>query len=106
MSEEKVNEWVDGKFILPLEKPLPDPAQEGGTIDRLVLREPIGADMVEAGNPIIWNPSDEVPYRVDERKMAAMISRVSAQPPSIIGKMSPKDMLRASHVLGGFFLPF
>lgn len=107
MAEEVVNEWADGKFILILEKPLPDPEREGGKIERLVLREPNGGDMIEAGNPVSWNPAhEEEPFRVDERKMGAMISRLSAQPPSIIGKMSTRDMIRASNILGSFFLPF
>jgi hypothetical protein len=100
-----VNEWVGGKYIFPLSAPIPRP--EGGDLTELTLREPEGSDMIEAGNPVTFNPlNDDDPYRIDERKMGAMISRLAAMPPSVIGKMKPRDMLALSHVIGPFFLPF
>jgi hypothetical protein len=106
MSDSKaVNEWFEGKYIFPLSAPIPNP--EGGDLNELVVREPNGTDMMEAGNPVRFDPLDEEePYRINERKMGAMISRLTAQPPSVIGRMNTKDMLALSHVISPFFLPF
>lgn len=105
MEDEDKGGWKDGKYVLALSKPLPN-LEGGADIVELVLREPTGLDMMEAGNPVIYNPvlaPDRIDF--DERKLAAMISRVASQPMAVIKRMSPKDMINAGWSIAGFFLP-
>lgn len=99
-------EWVDGKYVFELSKPLPDPERPGETIKSITLREPDGSDMVETGNPVDFNPVAFPPtVKINDRNMAAMICRLAMLPPSVIGKMAPKDMINVGWVLAPFFVP-
>ena len=101
-----VGDWENGRFVFPLEKPVPDIENPGEFLKEVTLREPSGTDMVEAGNPVDFDPISQPPkVSIDPRKMAAMISRLSALPPSVVGRMAPKDMINIGWVVAPFFVP-
>jgi hypothetical protein len=96
--------WIDGKYTFQLRKPIQNAA--GEQIKELTFREPTGGDMIEAGNPVIFNAfGEETTVSFNEKKLGAMISRLSNQPPSTIKNMSPKDFIDVGWLLASFFMP-
>ncbi len=76
------------------------------TITQLEYRKPTGKDIIECGHPLKFDfAADPVQITLDERKMAAMMSALYRQPPSVIGRLSPNDWTTAAWALAGFFTP-
>lgn len=103
---ETTGDWQDGKYTFVLSKPVPDPEKPGETLKQVTLREPTTADMVETGNPVDFNPVTFPPtIKINDRSMAAMISRLSLLPPSVVGRLAPKDAINLGWVIAPFFVP-
>lgn len=87
--------------------PLSEPVKFGEeTIKQLEYRKPTGRDIVECGHPLKFDfASDPPQITLDERKMAAMMSVLYRQPPSVISQLSPNDWTTAAWALAGFFTP-
>lgn len=95
--------WANGKYRHTLTKKINVGGEE---ITELTLREPSTGDVIEAGNPCNFDPAASTPtVRFDEKKLAAMISRLAAIPPSSVAQMSPKDFSALGWILADFFLP-
>ena len=76
------------------------------TIKQLEFRKPTGKDIVECGHPLKFDFAQDPPQiTLDERKMAAMMSALYRQPPSVIASLSPNDWTTAAWALAGFFTP-
>ena len=81
--------WENGFFEFELRSPIPADGDETKT---LKLRKPTTADIMEAGDPVeVDFASDPPTYRIDDRKMGRMLSRMADLPPSSIGKLDPQD---------------
>ena len=75
-------------------------------IKQLEYRKPTGRDIVECGHPLRFDFAQDPPQiTLDERKMAAMMSALYRQPPSVIAQLSPNDWTTAAWKLAGFFTP-
>lgn len=95
--------WTNGRYVYRLTRPIP---VEGEEVKEITLREPTTLDVVEAGNPCSLDPATNPPtIRFDERKQAAMISRLANIPPSSVHRMSPKDFTAIGWIVADFFLP-
>lgn len=69
-------------------------------------REPTGGDIEAAGNPIYLDFSGpQASITFNEKKMAAMMSRLCAVPPSTIRQLSAKDWNAIAWALFRFFTP-
>jgi tail assembly chaperone E/41/14-like protein len=92
----------DGNII-----PLREPVKFGEeTITQLEYRKPTGRDIVECGHPLKFDFAADPPQiTLDERKMAAMMSALYRQPPSVISRLAPNDWTTAAWALAGFFTP-
>ena len=78
----------------------------GETVSELRFREPTGADIVNVGNPVIFDMASDPPKVThDDRKMAAMMARLANVPPSSIGLMGPQDWVACAWLLTPFFVP-
>ncbi len=90
-------------YTLDLSKPI---EAHGETISRLVLREPTARDLLNIGNPVIFDPLSEPPKLVhDERRMNQMLSALAGLPPSSIAMMAPRDWITAAWGISPFFVP-
>lgn len=69
-------------------------------IKEITLREPTGVDVTKLGVPFYFHGED---LKLDMNVVAAYISRLGAVPPSVVGKLSPKDMVNFAGVVGNFF---
>jgi hypothetical protein len=96
--------WTGGKYRHALFRAIPDGS--GGQMAEITLREPTTGDVIESGNPCTLDPSSNPPRVLfDERKQAAMISRLAGIPPSSVARMSPKDFTALGWIIADFFLP-
>lgn len=96
-------DWKDGKFRFPLSRPVRAFDEERR---ELVFREPLGADILECGNPVRFDPAATPPtVDFDDRKMGAMLARLGDVPLSTIGQMAPRDFVQACWVVAPFFMP-
>ena len=91
----------------PFEYVLSKPIQaHGEEIKILKWREPTGGDIERAGNPVQLDFSGENPTMTfNERKMAAMISTLTAIPPSSVRQLTAKDWNAIAWRLFRFFTP-
>jgi hypothetical protein len=91
----------------PLAYPLSKPIQaHGEQISILRWREPTGADIEKAGNPIsIEVVPDSGRYRVafDEKKMAAMIGQLATIPPHSVRSLRAGDWTAIATKIFRFF---
>lgn len=95
--------WIDGKCRYGLTRPI---QAAGEMIEFITLREPTTGDVIEAGNPCEFDPATTPPkVKFDERKQAAMISRLANIPPSSVQRMHPKDFAAIGWIIADFFLP-
>lgn len=69
-------------------------------ISEITLREPTGLDVTKLGVPFYFHGED---MKIDMSVVAGYISRLGAVPPSVVNKISPKDMINFAGVVGGFF---
>ena len=91
----------------PFEYVLSKPIQAHGDELRILRwREPTGGDIERAGNPVQLDFSGENPTMTfNERKMAAMISTLTAIPPSSVRQLTAKDWNAIAWRLFRFFTP-
>ncbi|MFS8051582.1 phage tail assembly protein [Rhizobium sp. BR 317] len=95
--------WEDGKLDFPFDYEI---EAHGEKVKKLVLREPQGADVIAVGNPVQFDPISDPPrVLVDDKRMATMISRLAAVPPSTVAQLKPKDLISLGWQLTGFFMP-
>lgn len=100
---EGAHEWNDGKLVFPLSKPV---LAHGEDVKAFTLREPTGADIIAVGNPVNFDPVSSPPrVQIDDARMAAMIARLAAVPPSAVAALSPKDLINLGWALASFFMP-
>jgi hypothetical protein len=84
-------------------KPVLDPSKPGEEIRELRLRQPTAADIEMVGAPVQIGPSGI--FTIDERKMGAMIGRLSGILTPLLGQMDSRDWYTAAFRLYRFFLP-
>jgi hypothetical protein len=90
-------------YTLELSRPV---EAHGQQVSTLVFREPTGRDLLNVGNPVIFDPISDPPKIIhDERRMNAMMSALAGVPPSSIMAMSPRDWITAAWGLTPFFVP-
>jgi hypothetical protein len=78
----------------------------GETVSVLIFREPTARDLLQIGNPVIFDPISDPPRVThDERKMHAMLSLLGNVPPSSIAQLSPRDWVSCAWGLTPFFVP-
>jgi hypothetical protein len=90
-----------------LEQVLTKPIQaHGEELHILRWREPTGADIERAGNPIIVDFFGEKPsLTFNEKKMSAMISALCQVPPSTVRQLTAGDWNSIAWKLVRFFMP-
>lgn len=82
----------------PITIQLSEPVQaHGETITSITLRPPRGKDLIECGVPA------DAEGRPDERRAAALISRLAAVPPSTLEAMAARDFMAVMTALVPFF---
>ena len=90
-------------IILPLRTPIPVYTDK---VAELRLRRPTGRDLIQIGNPVIFDPVSEPPViQHDMPRMAAMLARLSEIPASSIEKLEPEDLVDAAWAVTPFFIP-
>ena len=89
------------------EQVLTKPIQaHGEELHILRWREPTGADIERAGNPIIVDFFGEKPsLTFNEKKMSAMISALCQVPPSSVRQLTAGDWNSIAWKLVRFFMP-
>jgi hypothetical protein len=90
-----------------LEHTLSKPIQAHGEELRILRwREPTGADIERAGNPIVIDFFGEKPtLTFNEKKMGAMISALCQIPPSSVRQLTAADWNSIAWKLVRFFMP-
>jgi hypothetical protein len=104
-SEQKLPE---GATRVKLSRPIPAPTSGGiGTLDALVFREPTAEDIEIAGCPVTIDSDHRGEPKVlfDEKKMNAMIERLSGTPLPFIRKMRASDWTNCAWAIAPFFVP-
>jgi len=78
----------------------------GNEVTEIVFRKPTGMDIVQQGNPVIFDPISDPPrITFDERKMTAMISALAKIPVSSVQQMDPRDWVACAWMVAPFFVP-
>jgi hypothetical protein len=83
-------------------KPIVDPSKQE-PIRELRLRQPTGLDIEMAGAPVQIGAGGF--FNIDERKMGAMIGRLSGILTPLLNQMDSRDWYTAAFKLYRFFLP-
>jgi hypothetical protein len=98
-----IDEMPEDLLSHKLTKPIP---AHGEDILVLRWREPTGLDIEKAGNPITLEGVglDRPRLSFDEKKMAAMISRLAAIPPSSVQKLAARDWNAIAFKVFRFFM--
>lgn len=90
-------------IILPLSKPIPVYDDQRAV---LALRKPTGKDLIQIGNPVIFDPISEPPrVNHDMPRMCAMLARLADVPHSSIERLEPEDLVAAAWAVSPFFIP-
>jgi hypothetical protein len=90
-------------FVQELEKPI---QAHGETVKTLTFREPTARDLLQIGNPVIFNMFATPPIVTHEMTtMTAMLSRLGNVPPSSIEQMTTRDLIDCSWGITRFFVP-
>lgn len=93
----------EANFEQSLSKPV---NAHGEELRYLKWREPTGADIERAGNPIIVDFFGEKPsLTFNEKKMSAMISTLCQIPPSTVRQLTAGDWNAIAWKLVRFFMP-
>lgn len=93
----------ESNFEHSLSKPI---GAHGEELRYLKWREPTGADIERAGNPIIVDFFGEKPsLTFNEKKMSAMISALCQIPPSSVRQLTAGDWNAIAWKLVRFFMP-
>ena len=97
----------DGAIRVRLSRVLQIPGKDGiETTDRLVFREPNGEDIEMAGCPVIIDSDyrGEPKVLFDERKMNAMLARLSGIPLPFIRLLRAADWTNCAWAISPFFV--
>jgi hypothetical protein len=79
----------------------------GQQITKHVFREPTGRDLLNVGNPVVFDPISDPPKVVhDERRMNAMLSLLAGVPPSSVLMLTPRDWITCAWGITPFFMPW
>jgi len=90
-------------FVHELEKPI---QAHGEDVTTLTFREPTARDLLQVGNPVIFNMFANPPVVThDPVVMAAMLSRLGNVPPSSIEQLTTRDLIDCSWGITRFFMP-
>lgn len=89
----------DEGITFPLKKPID---AHGEKVSELKLREPTAMDIIEVGNPVRLDGSNNTIFH-DDRKMQQMISRLANVPPSSVAQLSTNDFVALAWALTPFF---
>jgi hypothetical protein len=95
----------DGEFVvIKLTKPI---KAHGETLEEIKCRAPTAADIIQIGNPVIYEFMIDGRPRItyDDGRMARMISLLGGVPPSSVAQMSPREFVSACWIMRDFFLP-
>lgn len=90
-------------FVHELERPI---QAHGETVKTLTFREPTARDLMQIGNPVIFNMFVTPPVVThDVVVMGAMLSRLGNVPPSSIEQLTTRDLIDCSWGITRFFMP-
>jgi|ERR1017187_6131952 hypothetical protein len=97
-------EELDSKFIVVQ---LRDPIQGlDGMLEALTMRKPTGLDLIQCGNPVLFDPiSDPPKVEFDMPKMVKMIARLAGISTISVQLMSSSDIVSVCWNLSPHFLP-
>lgn len=75
-------------------------------VKEITFRKPTGLDLLETGNPVVFNPLADPPS-VEHKPtvMLNMMSRLSGIATASLTKLDPTDMVSCFWVLTPFFMP-
>ena len=94
---------ADDKVSITLRQPIP---AHGEDVTELSFRTPTSQDIIDIGSPVKLDMASDPPgVSHDERRMAQMMARLAAVPPSSIAKLHHSDFLEAEWLLTPFFIP-
>lgn len=109
--DETAKQWAqpDGSISVPLIYDVPVFDEGSGSIERvkvLKFRKPTGLDLLEIGNPVVFDALSEPP-RVEHKTqiMLRMMSRLSDIPYASLAKMDTQDMVTCFWALTPNFMP-
>jgi Phage tail assembly chaperone proteins, E, or 41 or 14 len=90
-------------YVLRLSQPI---EAHGEKVSELRFRNPTTRDILEVGNPVIFDPiSDPPKITHDAIKMNVMLSRLAGVPPSSILHLDPRDWVACAWGISPFFVP-
>jgi hypothetical protein len=90
-------------FVYALKTPI---EAHGEKLTELRFRAPTAKDILEIGNPVIFDPVSDPPIMThDMHKMQAMLSRLAEVPPSSILELGPRDLVSCAWGVTPFFVP-
>lgn len=90
-------------FVHELERAI---QAHGEEVKTLTFREPTARDLLNIGNPVIFNMFASPPIVTHEPNiMLAMLSRLGNVPPSSIEQLTTRDLIDCSWGITRFFLP-
>lgn len=89
---------LEHELLTPLQSP------DEGEVKVLRFRAPRAGDIVRHGMPVILKVHENS-IEFDEPKMSAMMSALTAMPPSFLANMDPRDWSTCAWGLAPFFLP-
>lgn len=93
----------DDKLTFVLRTPI---QAHGEDLSELSFRPPTSQDLIDIGSPVRLDVASDPPGVIhDEKRMAQMMGRLAAVPPSSIAKMHPGDFMEAEWLLTPFFVP-
>lgn len=90
---------ADDGITFPLKKKI---EAHGEELSELKLREPTALDIIEVGNPVRLDGTNNTIFH-DDRKMQGMIARLAGIPPSSVAQLAPNDFVAMAWALTPFF---
>lgn len=105
----KTETLPDGTFVIPLTTAIPVYDEVTKAITRvkvLKFRKPTGLDLIEVGNPVLFNPMADPPS-IEHKTglMLRMMERLSDIPMASLYKLEPTDMVSCFWALTPVFMP-
>lgn len=87
--------------------PIPVPGKGGmREISEVAVRRPTGMDILQVGNPVIFDPVSDPPRIThDHKRMPDMIFRLTSLTPPVLAKMDPQDLVGLFWHITPFFMP-
>ena len=106
MADDAAKAAGDDVIVHPLSKPI-TPKGFTEPLRELRFRAPNGKDITLCGDPVAVDFSVSPPkISINAKEMAAMMSRLSGQPPYAIDEMGSNDWKVAAWGLARFFVPW